>query len=480
MKGLARPSVLLVLLAGACATGGGGAGTTSGPRGGPDVPESLRPGYGNAELHTWWPLTPPEAAALRGLPAARRGDARALLALAIAASGDHRDAASYASYQQRIDQFVARVRPSVSGAADEWHRGYELHRAMHRELFAGSSRPSGDKVELGGYDFYQGRITGIFEKGTYNCLSSAVLFTVLARELGLPVRAAVVPTHVFVELGPPGGKVTEIETTSSTGFDWIHDERFYRDGAAAWSARRGLGPTTYEEYRRRRIIAPYQLMALAMRDGHRAGGEQDQHRLDELAGVVDPDDPDAQQARLRVYSNEAHDLFEAKAWRTMAKLFDTVRPAVEEIATKSKDGQTRELASWANWYHAHALVMVGRPDEGIAAMGRGLEHLDPTWTDAATLRDNYLGVLVNRLGDLVEHKDYSTAARTFTSYRDLCLSRPECAANGSVIFQNWSIEHQNAGDWQAARQVLRDCVSQLPDDRACREALTDLEARHGF
>jgi hypothetical protein len=40
------------------------------------VPAVLRAGYGNAELHTWWPLTMPEAAALRGLAEARQGDAR--------------------------------------------------------------------------------------------------------------------------------------------------------------------------------------------------------------------------------------------------------------------------------------------------------------------------------------------------------------------------------------------------------------------
>ena len=48
------------------------------------------------------------------------------------------------------------------------------------------------------------------------------------------------------------------------------------------------------------------------------------------------------------------------------------------------------------------------------------------------------------------------------------------------MFANWSIDHQNAGDWQSARQVLQDCVSQLPTDSRCRDALTDLESRHRF
>ena len=318
----------MVLLVGACATGEAWKPPTQRDSG--DVPAVLRAGYGNAELHTWWPLTAPEAAALRGLEQARQGDAHALLALAIVASGDQRDPASHAAYQQRVDQFLATVKPTIDAAADEWHRGYELHRAMHRTFFAG------ERTELGGYDFYQARLTGIFASGHYNCLSSAVLYAVLARAFALPVRAAFVPTHVFIEMGQPGGKIIEVETTSATGFDWIHDQRFYKEEAATWSGKRGLRPTTLDDYQHREIVEPYRLMAQAMLNAHQDESEQDRRRLDELAGVVDPDDPEAQQARIRVYDNEGHDLYEAKAWRTMVKLFDTVRPAVTDIGAKSK------------------------------------------------------------------------------------------------------------------------------------------------
>ena len=128
---------------------------------------------------------------------------------------------------------MAGVKPAFDAAADDWHRGYELHRAMHRTFFAK------DRGELGGYDYDQARVTGIFTDGHYNCLSSAVLFAVLARGLALPVRAALVPTHVFIELGAPDGKIIEVETTSDTGFDWVHDERFYKEGAANWSGSGG-------------------------------------------------------------------------------------------------------------------------------------------------------------------------------------------------------------------------------------------------
>jgi len=467
---------LLAALALAACSGAGGRGQLGVPsqqRGASaDVPSDVRPGFGNPAFHVWWPMTPPEEAALRGLEAARRGDARALLALALTASGDRRDAASYAAFQRRVDQFVAELRPTMAAARDEWHRGYELHRAMHRAFFAGGS------TELGGYSVDQARVTGIFTGGHYNCLSSTMLYLVLARSFDLPVRAAAVPTHVFVELGRPGARSIQIETTAATGYDWVHDARFFREQAAGWSGQRGLRPTTFEEFQHRRILEPYQLMALAMLDAHSGGGEQDRSRLDELANLVDPRSADAQRARIDAYGNEANALFDRKAWRTMLKLFDIVGPAVADIATASKDAKTLEVAWFTSWYHAYALMIEGRPEESLAMMSTGLAHLDPRWGQAAALRSNLIGLLVSHLAELIDRHDYPAAARAFSRYRDACLSDATCANDAGIVYTNWSIDRQNAGDWQGARQVLEQCTSELPADGRCRNQLTELEGRH--
>jgi tetratricopeptide (TPR) repeat protein len=464
-------ALLALVLFGACATGDAWKAPTKRDTG--DVPAVLRAGYGNVELHTWWPLTQAEAAAVRGIEQAKQGDAHALLALAIVASGGPADDASYARYQQRVDQFLATVKPTIDAAADDWHRGYELHRAMHRAFFA-------DKTELGGYDFYQARVAGIFDGGRYNCVSSAMLFTVLARGVGLPVRGVLVPTHVFVEMGQPGGKIIEIETTSPTGFDWIHDERFYKEEVANWSGKRGLRPTTLDDYQHRKVVEPYQLMASAMAGTRRGQTDLERFHLAELAAVVDPDDPELQKRRIQLYDNEAYDLFGLKASRTLAQLFDTVRPAVADIGARSKDSATLELVSWATWYHASALMVIGRQDEAIALMAEGVARLDAGWKDAPKLRNNYLNVLSNRLGELIDRDDYPTAVATFTKYRDLCKSEDVCAGNAGIVYSNWSLHHQRTGDWQSARKVLQDCVGELPNDSHCREKLADLESRHRF
>jgi hypothetical protein len=439
-----------------------------------DDPAAKRAGYGNDTLHTWWPMTAPEIAALQGTTAARAGDWRALLALAITSSGDGRDAASHAEIQRRVEEFVASIRPTIAGAADDWHRGYELHRAMHRTFF------NGESGELGSYDFNQARLTGIFRVGRYNCLSSAVLFTVLARAFEMPVRGVVVPTHVFVEMGPPGGKITEVETTSNRGFDLVHDERFYREDAQGWSSNRGLRPVTFEEYQHRKIIEPYQLMALAMRDARSGDGDADRMRLAEMAGFVDADDVETVRERVQVYNNDASDLYKIDAWRTIAHMFDVLGPALADIGARSHDAKTLEYVSWSIWYHAFSLQVIGRTDEAMARMADGIAHLDPAWPDAEKLRNNYTAVLSNRLRDLSVAKQYARAVEVYGQQRDTCRADKICANGMGIIYQNWSIDHQNAGDWQSARQVLTQCVSELPDNAGCRDSLADLESRHRF
>jgi hypothetical protein len=452
-----------------------------------DDPAALRPGYGNAALHTWWPLTPPEVAALATVDAAKAGDAHALLALALVSSGDRRDAASHAEFTARVDRFLVDVRPTIAAAADDWHRGYELNRAMHRVFFGGETS------DLGGYELNQARLTGIFTTSHYNCLSSAILYVVLARAFDLPVRAVVVPTHVFVQMGaagaemgaaergaPGAARVIEIETTSNTGFDWVHDERFYKEDAASWSSNRGLRPVTFDEYQHRQIIAPYQLVALAMRDGRSGKDDADRARLHELAALVDADDVEIQRDRMQYTENEAIELYDAQAWRTVARLFDVVSPAVDALAGSTHDAKTGELVSWETWSYAHALAIVGRTDDAMARMRDGYARLDPTWPDAEKLRNNYLAVLNDRLCGLINTKDYGKALELYAANREPCRADKVCTDNIAVVYGNQSIDAQNAGDWQTARVALQKCVAEVPDGARCRDALADLESRHRF
>ena len=68
------------------------------------------------------------------------------------------------------------------------------------------------------YSEFQTRVDAALETGAYNCVSSAILYSYLAKEIGLKVEGVETPQHSFctVEIG---GKKIDVETTNPYGFD---------------------------------------------------------------------------------------------------------------------------------------------------------------------------------------------------------------------------------------------------------------------
>jgi tetratricopeptide (TPR) repeat protein len=344
---------------------------------------------------------------------------------------------------------------------------------MHRTFFTGAG-------ELDGYDAHQPRLTRIFTTGRYNCLSSALLFIVLGRAFDLPVRGVSTPTHAFVELGAPGTRPIEIETTSSLGFDLVHDRKFFAEQAAAWSARRGLPPLSFEDYQRRQVLTPAGLVALAMRNELPGSSEEDQLRLAEVAAAVDPDSVEIQRNRLTVYALEAGRLRDKGAWPTMIRFLDLVSPVVVELAARQRDTVSQSIAAWLNWYRGDALMNVGRQDEAMAVFEAGVDRIDPRWEDAAALRNNYWALFTQRLIRLLDSKSFPQAEQLVLRHLEKCRADDTCAANAEVMYGNWAVEHYNVGNWPAARQVLQNCVARLPSAAECRSRLEEIESQHRF
>jgi len=74
------------------------------------------------------------------------------------------------------------------------------------------------------YKERQTRINVLFDEGTYNCVSSSVLYLALAKAASLDVRGQVTPNHAFCTLyltdGSGGGKTKiDVETTNPYGFN---------------------------------------------------------------------------------------------------------------------------------------------------------------------------------------------------------------------------------------------------------------------
>lgn len=480
--------------------------------------------FGNAPFPFWFNLKPVEIRTLKNLSKAESGSPDELLALALLASGDVRDSLTFNKDVSRIQAFITKTRPAVAAESDFRHKGQALFESMRKEFL--KTDPAND---LAGYNLYQSRLSTLLETGKYNCTSSAILYIVLARYFDMPVKGVVLPSHAFVQLTAPDSTIIEIEPTVLAGFDWVHDENFYKSRAQAWFASRGLEPSTYEDYRMRRILEPYRLVCLSMANQHAAASVtkiEDINRLKEMMGYVLDDDADAQKERLAVYSLEFQSLQKSGGYSTAGRMFEKIMPAV--MAAVQRFPGNADLARNAavlEYNHATMLLAVHQHDAFVAESRSALDAMVNSRTpDTSEMYkgllenvDNFIRFYTDNMNDYADAESlatvftpyaknhewflddmvsmYGTELRTFWDKRDW----PEVvrivkklkaadtqgkhgdmiAKNLEAAYVNWSISYSNEQHWAKAMEVLKECVDNTDSTSDCGRMLDELKKAHG-
>ncbi len=115
------------------------------------------------------------------------------------------DAPTIASDTMRLDESIARLSREVAPLGDPYRRGGAVLAYMHAHL-------------LTSYDATQARLDSLLATGRFNCVSSAVLYLILGRAVGLGVEGAYTPDHAFCTVNA-GGRLVDVETTNRFGFD---------------------------------------------------------------------------------------------------------------------------------------------------------------------------------------------------------------------------------------------------------------------
>ncbi len=105
----------------------------------------------------------------------------------------------------RLEGIIARLSREVAPMRDSYLRGGAVLEYMHAHL-------------LTSYDATQAKLDTLLATGQFNCVSSAVLYLILGRAVGLRVEAAYTPDHAFCTVDA-GGKLVDVETTNRYGFD---------------------------------------------------------------------------------------------------------------------------------------------------------------------------------------------------------------------------------------------------------------------
>ncbi|MDR1900400.1 MAG: hypothetical protein LBQ55_10360 [Treponema sp.] len=112
---------------------------------------------------------------------------------------------------------------------------------------------------LKSYSLPQTRVDTMLANGRYNCVSSAVLYLILARSAGLELRGVMTKDHAFAAVNA-GGEWVDVETTNPYGFDPGNRKDFHdRFGRVT-----GFAYVPAKNYRDRAFISPLELVSLIL------------------------------------------------------------------------------------------------------------------------------------------------------------------------------------------------------------------------
>jgi hypothetical protein len=131
-------------------------------------------------------------------------DHRGLVDLALALSGV--PDASLGAYGAVLDRWAADFNTGVDPGWDEARKAEALLQFLHTRM-------------TGGYSIYQTRLDVLVDRGTFNCVSSALAYMIVGRQVGLDIQAVATPDHAFALVRLGDGRQIDVETTTPYGFE---------------------------------------------------------------------------------------------------------------------------------------------------------------------------------------------------------------------------------------------------------------------
>lgn len=281
----------------------------------------------------------------------------------------------------------------VSGAALETGTLNLLELARREAAEVASVRDPARKAEmlldsmhsryLKRYVEEQSRLDTLLTAGTYNCVSSAVFFMILARSAGLDVQGISAPDHAFCILRLPGSTTFDIETTSRYGFDPGSRKEFHD----AFGKITGFAYVSPNQYSRRVPASPGRLATFIL--SNRIADLDAQGKFAETVGpgvdyyVVEPDSA----GRVFLFSrlrNAAGQMYDANEFLAVTNF------SYEALVRYGEDARLRTLAdSAAVLFASGQAVKLEKESGAYRAFLYLMSEKLPDTEDAAKLRSVY-------------------------------------------------------------------------------------------
>jgi hypothetical protein len=169
-----------------------------------------------------------------------------LFAVALWASGADSNPSYTAAYYEKFEAIKAALSDGIPN--DKKERAEYILNYLHKNVFTN-------------YSLNQTRLDTLLTNGRYNCVSSAVLYTIMASNFELDARGVVTKDHAFALINFDDGPI-DVETTNSYGFDPGKKKEFTDNFGKAT----GFAYTSPGNYRNRQTISLIELISLIQRN----------------------------------------------------------------------------------------------------------------------------------------------------------------------------------------------------------------------
>jgi len=385
------------------------------------------------------------------------------------------DATGRKGYLAKLDRIEAEARSATESAKTPAEKGERLLKFLH----AGPMK--------GGYVSKQTDLHTLLDDGTFNCVSSAALYNVIGRRLGLDLAAVEVPEHVFSVLRD-GDRRIDVETTSPQGFN-------------PKGVKTPKGATPADRYAGKRREVGELGLAAVIAYNHGVGlAEGKQYHEALLANFralsLDPTNPGAANNALAGFVNWGLELSEAgKYEEALAVVAAGLEAAPKDAAlannrkaiwqhyaaARTKAGETdaalevlRRAAKAAPGADfevrqadlfakpARELIAAGKYEEALALYTAGLGKVDPK--AAAKLKQARVGLFLDWANAAVEKNDFEKAIGILKRGAGLEPKSGDILNNTRATYDAWADTHMKKDDWAGAVKVYETGLAHLPGD----------------
>lgn len=255
-----------------------------------------------------------------------RLDSAAFAEVALLASGVL-DPEKRKNYIGRIEAIAQKAQLAVASARDTKDRADTLLRWLHREVLKKGYRAS------------QTDLSVLLDTQTFNCVSSAVLYNIIALKLGIDVRAIEVPDHAF-SIVYQGTSHVDVETTTPLGFNPS------RDQIKTFERTTGFRYVPDTHRKQRREVTEVGLAALIYYNRGVELGRAKRHHEALLAYAramsLDSEFASAAKNALATLANWSHELLKGRKWQ---QAIDVITIGVE-LAPNDALLANNQVAIW--------------------------------------------------------------------------------------------------------------------------------------